>query len=213
MRKNIINIGDSFSRWMVIGFETNKRWYALCRCVCGTIREVKKADLNNKSSKSCGCIAKDINRERMYKHGRAYRNPTYNAWVNMKRRCLYKKHPQYRLYGGRGITVCEEWRNDFVQFLDDMGDRPSGKTLERVDNDSGYSKKNCRWAAHKENCQNTRKSKIWHVKNFKFNGLSDAGYFFRKAPRTIKGWCDGYTVNGKSYPPRNDCWSELKYNI
>lgn len=81
----------------------------------------------------------------------------YTAWYNMKARCLKKTHPSYKNYGGRGITVCKEWEDSFLQFYKDMGAKPSPElSIDRIDNSKGYSKDNCRWADYCVQAQNTR---------------------------------------------------------
>ena len=87
------------------------------------------------------------------------RTPTYNAWINMKQRCQNANHAQAEDYGGRGIGVCERWA-DFASFLKDMGEKPPGRTLDRIDNDSGYSPDNCRWATRKEQNDNRRNNRL-----------------------------------------------------
>lgn len=82
-------------------------------------------------------------------------SPTYRSWNAMKQRCQDKNHPAFYRYGGRGITVCERWQK-FINFLEDMGERPEGKSVDRIDNNKGYCKENCRWATPKEQCNNTR---------------------------------------------------------
>ena len=96
------------------------------------------------------------------KHGHNPRNgkqsPTHISWQNMKQRCQNPKYHQFKYYGGRGIKVCDRWQ-DFANFLADMGGRPEGKTLDRVDNNKDYNPENCRWATSKEQIQNRRDQK------------------------------------------------------
>lgn len=85
--------------------------------------------------------------------------PTYLSWERMKQRCLNKNHDRYPLYGGRGITICDEWLS-FDKFYEEMGDRPDGCSLDRIDSNDGYYKKNCRWATQKEQCRNKRNNTL-----------------------------------------------------
>jgi hypothetical protein len=87
---------------------------------------------------------------------RTPRSPTYQSFRSMLERCYRIKHPHFKSYGGRGITVCDRWRHSFKNFIEDMGGRPDGKTLNRKDNDLGYSKDNCEWANQSE--QNVNRS-------------------------------------------------------
>lgn len=89
----------------------------------------------------------------------------YRIWVQMIGRCTNKNNKDYKYYGGRGITVCKEWRHDFLRFLSDMGHRPNGCVLDRKDNNKGYSSDNCRWATRKESTRNIRSNKIAKIGN------------------------------------------------
>lgn len=104
------------------------------------------------------------------KHG-MQKTSEYNTWTHIKDRCHNTKNSRYKDYGGRGITVCEEWRKIFKSFYEDMGDRPEGMSLDRIDNNKGYSKENCRWATtHQQNInQRIRKDNKSGVKGVYFN--------------------------------------------
>jgi len=94
------------------------------------------------------------------------RTPVYQAWVNMRMRCSNRNRPDFSQYGGRGITVCDRWKNSFANFLNDMGERPEGMSLDRIDNELGYSPENCRWATKDQQMQNTRATRL-----IEFGGL------------------------------------------
>jgi len=108
------------------------------------------------------------------KHG-LYRTPSYRSWQKMRARCLNTNHKHYSNYGGRGITICERW-NDFRNFFADMGERPEGMTLERIDNSKGYSPENCRWATRKEQQNNMRRNRILQLNGKSMNLTQWAEY-------------------------------------
>lgn len=86
-------------------------------------------------------------------------SPVYFSWRSMRSRCYNPKNPSFQHYGGRGISVCEQWRDNYDKFFEDMGDRPEGKSLDRINNELGYSPENCRWATMKEQLNNQRRNR------------------------------------------------------
>jgi hypothetical protein len=137
-----------------------------CRCSCGASTLVTTSDLRGKrrGTVSCGCYRKEKFRASTHrlKHGAARGTatwPEYNAWATLKHRCLNPKYPKYADYGGRGITVCDRWRNSFVNFLVDMGRKPSsGHSIDRFpDIDGNFEPGNCRWATREQKRNNQRR--------------------------------------------------------
>jgi hypothetical protein len=158
-------IGSTFSRWIVIGEGTPYVWKGpdrtrsihrlLCRCECGSERHVGARDLQFGRSQSCGCLNREISRARHTKHG-GHKTVEYQVWKAMIARCTNQNNPRFSDYGGRGISVCDEWR-EFAAFDRDMGQRPSPRhSLDRKDNSQGYAKENCKWSIPHEQMTNRR---------------------------------------------------------
>ena len=121
---------------------------------CGNDIETLITYVNNNRKTNCGCLNKENAKNRLIKHGMTH-SPEYNAWLGMKARCYKKTYQHYNRYGGRGIKVCDEWKNNFMQFYKDMGEKPAPNyQLDRIDNDGNYCKENCRWVTPSQNCYN-----------------------------------------------------------
>jgi hypothetical protein len=161
-----------------------RRTHWMCVCVCGNRRAVLSENLHAGISLSCGCYRRDLQRinKANLLHGEATSGKNkrmsveYHCWAAMKDRCLNPKQKCFPKYGGRGITICKEWIDDFENFLKDMGRRPSpSHSLDRKDNDGPYSPGNCRWATKKEQGRNRRTGKLDPDKVREMRRLLSAG--------------------------------------
>lgn len=182
--------GSRFGRWRVLSFSHKNgsdQVYWSCVCDCGTKREVKAASLRSGVSMSCGCYHKD----RVTTHGMT-KTKTFKSWDSMKQRCANPVSPDYYKYGERGITVCDRWIHSFDNFLEDMGERPKGRTLDRIDNDGNYEKSNCRWATTVEQLSNRRNTvRIYYQGSMKtIRELSELSGMKQKIirDRVYAGW-------------------------
>ena len=184
-------VGRVFGRLTVNsykGVNKNKTGLWGCTCSCGNTTVVYTSSLNSGKTKSCGCLI----REAITTHGMS-RTPTYNSYRTMLERCTDERHPHYYRYGGRGITIYESWLKSPRNFLKDMGERPEGMTLDRIDNDGNYVPSNCRWVTVAEQAQNTKSNKlnrrkVQSIHTFNRWGLSSRliGKVLGAAPRTIR---------------------------
>lgn len=159
-------IGEKFDRLKVVEYlgtqgKGERRWR--CVCVCGNFVEASTDTLRRKHTKSCGCLKRDMQRARCTTHGMS-RIPEHDVWGEIKARCLNKKNKAYPVYGGRGIAVCERWRNSFELFISDMGRRPTPlHSIDRINNDGNYEPGNCRWATMKEQSRNRQNNIVLTV--------------------------------------------------
>lgn len=150
--------GLVFGRLTVVGFShMDKVAYWNCVCECGNNYVANGSRLRQCRVKSCGCLAKETAAKLLTTHGLS-RSPIYESYRSMLKRCNSLTDKEYHNYGGRGITVCSRWLSSFENFALDMGERPEGKTLDRINTDGNYEPTNCKWSTHKVQANNKRNS-------------------------------------------------------
>lgn len=160
-------LSKTFHRLTVIayaGHSKNKSRLYQCRCRCGTVVVKRGSQIRGGQVQSCGCLRREtsarIARENAtHGHCSGEISPTYKSWAAMRERCLNPNHSHYARYGGRGIAICDQW-GDFDNFLMDMGERPNGKSLDRIDNNEDYSPDNCTWSTPKEQGRNRKDNRL-----------------------------------------------------
>lgn len=182
--------GQRFGRLIVleyVGAKKHKRLWR-CRCDCGGMKIVATAALNNGNVRSCGCLNKEVTIKRSTKHGKTG-TPLYGTWKSMKSRCYNPNMNCYGRYGARGITVCDDWKNNFENFYQwsiEHGYR-EGLKIDRINNNEGYNPDNCRWVTHLENCNNRSTCHIiW------YNGKG----------KTISEWARDFNVSRSVFSSR-----------
>ncbi len=191
--------GQKFDRLAVIRRDKNTKrdqttW--LCLCDCGQTKIIRGDHLRNNTIKSCGCLRTEIVSK--ITHGHSRRNKisnTYYSWINMIRRCNDPTNNRYSRYGGRGIFVCDRWLK-FSTFLADMGERLREQQIDRINNNDGYYKENCRWTTPKQNSRNRKNNH-----KITFNGKTQC----------ISEWAEELDVNSRTISSRlNRGWSVEK---
>lgn len=210
-RKYINIVGEKFTRLLVLDKAENYvspsgsvKTMFLCLCDCGNKVTVQKYKLTSGHSRSCGCLLKDINKS----HGHGMSDTgAYKSWMSMRRRCLNPKREDYALYGKRNISICKRW-DDFTLFYKDMGDRPNGASLDRINNDGDYCPENCRWATNKEQALNKRttlkrkyKGKVQSVMTICEKEGKDYGFV---RSRLARGWSIKDAINIPKYYNRDN---------
>ena len=155
------------------------RWE--CKCDCGNVVIVRSGNLKNGAVKSCGCLRSDIGKKSTT-HGMS-KTRLYQTWVNIKGRCCHKNNPAYSLYGGRGISICDDWKNSFEAFARWAlaNGYQNDLTIERIDYNKGYMPENCKWISMSEQANNRR---------------SNVSITFNNETHNLSEWCKIY---GKEY--------------
>ena len=168
------NIGEKFGRLTVLEVKYipdktgRKRAIAFCQCECGNRLNVRLDAIKCGKTISCGCYHHDVCKQgcKPLKHGMT-NSRLYNVWQGMKQRCYYPKHDHYKDYGGRGITICDEWKNDFLAFYNwamkngyDKNAPINQCTIDRIDVDGIYEPSNCRWVSQAVQIANKRKKGV-----------------------------------------------------
>lgn len=166
-------IGTKFGKLIVIKKNDNSSW--VCQCECGNYKIVKTSDIKRSHVKSCGCSFNG--KQKKNTHG----NRIYNIWYNMKRRCLLLNDKDYKNYGGRGIKICGEWIDDFMNFYNwaIKNGYQESLTLDRINNNGNYEPSNCRWVSIKTQLNNQRR-------NIK--------YIYNGKEQTLSQWCEEYKI-------------------
>lgn len=177
--------GQKFGLLTVLGLEeTNTRkTYWKCLCECGNIKTVRSDSLQCGAIKSCGCIKKQqdrINLTANHSH-KMSKTRLYHIWQGMKSRCSNPNNPDYQRYGGRGITVCKEWKNSFSEFMKWANKSGYSETLsiDRIDYNGNYEPNNCRWATPKQQSNNRSSNHLVTIGN---------------ETMTISQWCEKYGI-------------------
>ena len=202
--------GKTYGKLTVIEFAYVKRTvHWLCQCECGNTVVVSGHHLRKGGVTTCGCVH--------YKAGGHSGSPLYKRWQTIKDRCYNPKNPAYKNYGGRGITVSERWMESFVNFLEDMGEPPFvGATVERIDNDSGYSRDNCKWATRHEQMANSRTTRLLTYKG-ETKCLGEWARGLGIDPKSLhyrlkKGWPFEKALTAPATPPRLSRVRMIAYN-
>lgn len=187
MKTTIIKEGQKYNKLLIIKRCENTKFNKstwLCKCDCGNTKIIRCDHILGGKIKSCGCLAKKNKKSKAY-------NRLHCLYKDMKARCYNKNSPSYKNYGARGITVCDEWKNDFMSFYNwamtngyDENKTRKEQTLDRINNNENYNPKNCRWVNFRKQANNTRKNVFLKYKN---------------TTKTIAQWSRIFKMNYKKF--------------
>lgn len=199
MSKAIDLIGQRFGKLTVIERSENScggktRW--VCRCDCGKEKVILGDSLRKGRTSSCGCKYLESNKGRNTTHGQTSTR-IYRIWLSVKQRCCYKNSSTYKIYGDRGITVCEEWKNDFQTFHEwAMSHGYTDElTIDRIDVNGNYEPSNCRWATAKEQMNNTRRNTVVEHDGKQMSLAQWADYLGMNYSSFMSRWSRGWTID------------------
>lgn len=178
--------GQTFGRLHVLGVDDreSRHTYFLCQCDCGNIISTRSDALTSGATVSCGCKKREQDRVNLTAHHshKMSGSRIYGTWIGMKMRCYNKRDTKYYRYGGRGISVCDEWRNSFKSFYEWSIENGYSEelTIDRINNDGNYEPSNCRWSTMSEQCNNRSSCVYLTIGN---------------STRTITEWCSIFEVD------------------
>lgn len=186
----------------------DKHLLAEYQCSCGNRAVVMRSRVKGGYTRSCGCLVADTNPN--LTHGQRY-SRTYSSWGAMRQRCLNPANKDFPRWGGVGVKLCARWES-FENFLADMGERPEGTTIDRIDPNGNYEPNNCRWANAQEQQRNRRDSVEWHIKGKVFPTLKEAGKHFGVTDQSIRRWAFGSfdARRGTFTPAREGCHASAR---
>lgn len=185
--------GQTFGRLTVIAPHScgERQMKYICQCECGNVKIIRSDSLLSGNTKSCGCLKEEQNKINLTANHSHKQSGTrlYGIWQGIKERCYNKHDARYHRYGGRGITVCDEWKNDFKAFYDWAVNNGYDEklTIDRIDNDGNYQPNNCRWSTVKEQCNNRETNIKITIGN---------------STRSLQEWCDIFEVDYKKINAR-----------
>lgn len=212
----VVPHGDTYGLLTLIrrdaGRTRDGHMLSLWECTCGSRVTMAYSRVKFRRAPSCGCAARLASSVRATTHG-GKNSREYGPWLAMRRRCDMPNDKDYPRYGGRGVTVCDSWRVSFAQFLADVGPRPPGTTLDRIDNRGHYEPGNVRWAPPQVQARNRSNTFVWNIKGRQFGSCAEAAVAFGVSEHTVWRWVNGAfdKRRGTATPPRGDCSIAERY--